>query len=201
MNGQPNQPTEFSWQNRAVTPATTAATPGSHPANSRLAGRRSPGWIVDERAQSKRGPPQQQAGPAVNKQARHHGRVNHPPEAPPARVGSESVRYATGSVRDRAIAGDKEALETLFGQFIPNDEEVVDSRYLGVLGVWGFGTHSFAAITPNRVAALRNVNAGRGLTRTARSNTSTAPRSFSRPGPGITSTRRSASCHTRWCSS
>ena len=59
------------------------------------------------------------------------------------------------SVRDRAIAGDRDALETLFGQFIPQGEQIVECRYMGVLGIWGIGTHSFAAITPNRAASLQ----------------------------------------------
>lgn len=59
------------------------------------------------------------------------------------------------SVRDRAIAGEQDALETLFGQFIPQGEQIVECRYMGVLGIWGIGTHSFAAITPNRAASLK----------------------------------------------
>jgi hypothetical protein len=64
------------------------------------------------------------------------------------------------SIVERARAGDPEALATMFRQFLPRGEEILDSQYLGVLGLWGIGTHSFVAITPRRVASLRISFAG-----------------------------------------
>ncbi|WP_285588733.1 hypothetical protein [Actinomycetospora sp. NBRC 106378] len=56
---------------------------------------------------------------------------------------------------DQAKRGDQQALRTLFGQFIPPAEAVDEAHYLGVMGILGFGTHSFAALTPRRVATVR----------------------------------------------
>jgi hypothetical protein len=55
----------------------------------------------------------------------------------------------------RAKADDPRALEVLFAQFVPPGEEIVETRYMGVIGVWGLGTHSFAAVTTERVASLK----------------------------------------------
>jgi hypothetical protein len=43
----------------------------------------------------------------------------------------------------------------MFAQFLPRGEQVLDGRYLGVLGFWGIGSHSFAAVTSRRIATLR----------------------------------------------
>lgn len=56
---------------------------------------------------------------------------------------------------DRAAAGDRAALETMFAQFLPREEAVIDGDYLGKYGLWWFGTQTFAAMTHRRVAALR----------------------------------------------
>jgi hypothetical protein len=56
---------------------------------------------------------------------------------------------------DRARASDEEALRTLFGQFLPSGETVVHAQYLGILGAWGLGAHSFGAVTARRAASLR----------------------------------------------
>lgn len=74
---------------------------------------------------------------------------------PPVMHGPVVVAAPTGSLLDRAKDNDKQALETLFGQFIPQGEQFVDSQYLGVLGLWGLGTHSFASLTANRIASIR----------------------------------------------
>jgi hypothetical protein len=58
-------------------------------------------------------------------------------------------------VMARAKADDAQALETLFEQFIPPGEQIVETRYMGVMGLWGLGTHSFAAVTTQRVASIR----------------------------------------------
>jgi hypothetical protein len=55
----------------------------------------------------------------------------------------------------RAKADDARALEILFAQFVPPGEQIVETRYMGVMGLWGIGTHSFAAVTTQRVASLR----------------------------------------------
>lgn len=68
--------------------------------------------------------------------------------APPAQPPSQGVMA-------RARADDPRALETLFEQFVPQGEQIVETRYLGVIGLWGIGTHSFAAVTTHRVASLR----------------------------------------------
>ena len=64
-------------------------------------------------------------------------------------------------VADRAREGDRAALEAMFGQFLPPEEAVVDAEYLGTYGIWWFGTHTFAAVTNRRVAALRVRKLGR----------------------------------------
>ena len=66
-----------------------------------------------------------------------------------------AVSSPTASLLDRAKANDEQALATLFGQFIPNHEQIIDSQYLGVLGMWGVGMHSFAAVTTHRIASIR----------------------------------------------
>jgi len=55
----------------------------------------------------------------------------------------------------RAKADDPRALEILFAQFVPPGEQIVETRYMGVIGMWGIGTHSFAAVTTERVASLK----------------------------------------------
>jgi hypothetical protein len=55
----------------------------------------------------------------------------------------------------RAKADDQDALATMFGQFLPRGEQVLEGHYLGVMGFWGIGTHSFAVVTNRRIASLR----------------------------------------------
>lgn len=62
---------------------------------------------------------------------------------------------------DRAAAGDRAALEAMFGQFLPPEEPVVDCDYLGTYGLWWFGTRTFAAVTHRRVGTLRVRKLGR----------------------------------------
>jgi hypothetical protein len=79
------------------------------------------------------------------------------PEPPPATYPPPPTPgHSSGSsLIARAKAGDQQAMATMFGQFLPPGEEVVSSHYLGVLGFWGLGTHSFGAVTPRRFASLR----------------------------------------------
>jgi hypothetical protein len=75
-----------------------------------------------------------------------------PPPPPPAPA---AARPAGPSLLARAKADDGEALATMFAPFLPKGKQVVASHYLGVLGFWGIGTHSFAAVTARRIASLR----------------------------------------------
>jgi hypothetical protein len=68
---------------------------------------------------------------------------------------SPGPAIVNGSLLSRAKENDKQALTTLFGQFIPNHEQIIDTRYLGVLGMWGIGTHSFSAVTTQRIASIQ----------------------------------------------
>jgi hypothetical protein len=54
----------------------------------------------------------------------------------------------------RAKQGDREAIATMFRQFVPEDEQIYGVEYLGVQGLW-LGTHSFACVTNRRIASIR----------------------------------------------
>jgi hypothetical protein len=89
-----------------------------------------------------------------------HPPPQYAPPAPPATGASEqrmphAPQRPSESLIARAKANDQEALATMFSQFLPAGEAVVDCQYLGVLGLWGIGTHSFAAVTPRRAATLQ----------------------------------------------
>jgi len=58
------------------------------------------------------------------------------------------------SILSRAIENDKEALLMMFRQFIPEDEDIYYVQYLGLQGLWGIGTRSFACLTERRVADI-----------------------------------------------
>lgn len=76
--------------------------------------------------------------------------------APPPRQGPSLVSPPVEpSLLMRAKADDKDALAAMFGQFLPRGEQILDGHYLGVLGFWGIGTHSFAVVTNRRIASLR----------------------------------------------
>lgn len=55
----------------------------------------------------------------------------------------------------RARRDDREAIETMFRQFLPPGEEIAAAEYLGVFGFWGFGRDSFGVATDRRVAGLQ----------------------------------------------
>ena len=42
----------------------------------------------------------------------------------------------------------------MFKQFITKDEQIYNAQYLGIQGIWGIGTHSFACLTNRRVADI-----------------------------------------------
>ena len=82
----------------------------------------------------------------------------YPPPAPPPmgeQAAGAQVSAPSQSLLERAKTNDREALETMFAQFLPPGETIVNCQYLGVLGLWGIGTHSFAAVTQRRAATLR----------------------------------------------
>ena len=58
------------------------------------------------------------------------------------------------SLLSRAIKNEPDALEIMFKQFIPEDEQVYYAQYLGIKGIWGIGAHSFACLTERRVADI-----------------------------------------------
>jgi hypothetical protein len=57
------------------------------------------------------------------------------------------------SLVDRAREGDEAALNKMFHQFIPREEEIHGGAYLGIQG-WLFGRHSFSCVTDRRTAGL-----------------------------------------------
>jgi hypothetical protein len=60
------------------------------------------------------------------------------------------------SLIGRAKAGDRAALETMFRQFISEDETIHSVEYLGMQGIFDlFGEHSFGCLTDRRVATIR----------------------------------------------
>lgn len=83
------------------------------------------------------------------------GPRSHRYAAPPRQGGTGLSAPVEPSLLMRAKADDKEALATMFGQFLPQGEQLLESHYLGVMGFWGIGTHSFAAVTNRRIASLR----------------------------------------------
>jgi hypothetical protein len=84
------------------------------------------------------------------------------PQGPPVDAG-EPLAAVPGSsgvappdnLLARAKANDSSALATMFAQFLPTDEPLIEGRYLGVLGFWGIGVHSFAGVTARRIVTLR----------------------------------------------
>ncbi len=58
------------------------------------------------------------------------------------------------SILSRAINNDSEALFTMFKQFIPENEKIYYTQYMGRKGLWFIGTHSFACLTDRRVADI-----------------------------------------------
>ena len=60
-----------------------------------------------------------------------------------------------GSLLERAMLNEKEALTTLFRQFIPPTERIEFAEYFGTDGLLGLGNKSFACLTDRRLASLR----------------------------------------------
>lgn len=58
------------------------------------------------------------------------------------------------SILEQAIENNPEAIEIMFKQFIPEEEVIHIVQYLGLRGIWGIGSHSFACLTNRRVADM-----------------------------------------------
>lgn len=65
------------------------------------------------------------------------------------------VPQAPLSLLDRASSGDREALSTMFRQFLAEGEQVLAVEYLGLRGLWIFGVRSFACLTERRFATIQ----------------------------------------------
>lgn len=80
-----------------------------------------------------------------------------PANNPPSIVISRPVSATriSSSLLKLAKENDTQAITTMFKQFFFEEEEVYFAEYLGVEGLWGFGTHSFACLTNKRIAAIR----------------------------------------------
>lgn len=59
------------------------------------------------------------------------------------------------SLLKRAKNNEFPALEKIFQQYLPENETVRAAEYLGVQGLWGIGTLSFACSTDRRAASIR----------------------------------------------
>jgi hypothetical protein len=58
------------------------------------------------------------------------------------------------SILQAASEDNFDAISTMFRQFIPDDEKIHFARYLGIQGIWGFGTRQFACVSDRRVADI-----------------------------------------------
>lgn len=74
---------------------------------------------------------------------------------------NNSLDYTAGrihiqeSLLSRAINNDEEALNTIFHQFVPVEENIQFTEYYGFFGFWFVGFHSFSCLTEKRIAILR----------------------------------------------
>lgn len=59
------------------------------------------------------------------------------------------------SLLARARNNDPNAVEVMFRQFLMPGETLFFAEFLGTEGIWGIGTHSFAALTDRRLATMR----------------------------------------------
>lgn len=99
------------------------------------------------------------ADKAAGAQAQHQPQSMTPTEQdePGGQMGKVSI---APSLLERAKADDKDAILTMFKQFMPADEEVHFARYLGIEGFWILGTHSFGCLTNRRIATIRTGSFG-----------------------------------------
>jgi hypothetical protein len=59
------------------------------------------------------------------------------------------------SLLEQAKSGDKDAMNIIFNQFLPETETIIDCDYYGYFGFWFVGFHSFACLTDKRLGTLR----------------------------------------------
>jgi len=85
-------------------------------------------------------------------------------ESPPEAIDSKPIKIKKSILR-RALNDDPAALEVMFRNFIPPEEEIKFVSYLGTQGFWGLGTHSFACLTPRRGAGLAVGSFGKAVYR------------------------------------
>lgn len=71
-----------------------------------------------------------------------------------ATTGQEKDIRIASSILKRATQDDKDAIATMFKQFIPDNETIYLVQYLGLQGLWGIGTREFACLTDRRVADI-----------------------------------------------
>jgi hypothetical protein len=69
-------------------------------------------------------------------------------------INTNTFRVAR-SLAQRALQNDKAAINAMFRQFIPQDEEIVCSEYLGRNNIFWLGQNSFGCLTTRRVATIR----------------------------------------------
>lgn len=58
------------------------------------------------------------------------------------------------SILARAKRDETEAITLMFRQFITEQENICLVQYLGVKGIWGIGTASFACLTDRRLVDI-----------------------------------------------
>jgi hypothetical protein len=58
------------------------------------------------------------------------------------------------NILQMAINNDQKALISIFKQFLPDDETIYSTQYLGLQGIWGFGTRNFVCLTERRIADI-----------------------------------------------
>jgi hypothetical protein len=71
-----------------------------------------------------------------------------------------SIQHESGqlnieqSLLDRAKRNDRDALEMMFRQFIPPEEDILFVEFFGTQGMWWAGKNSFACLTNRRIASI-----------------------------------------------
>lgn len=65
----------------------------------------------------------------------------------------QKSKLPKGVVR-RAIRDDVEAIETIFRQFVGDEERIRFASYFGLKGLWHIGAHSLGCLTDKRIASL-----------------------------------------------